>query len=190
MIELTEKENLLNQKAYAIWFTGLSGSGKTTLAIALDRALRERGFHTQIIDGDQLRKGLNRDLGFSESDRRENIRRAAELSCLFLKNGTICINSFISPTVKIRKLAKDIIGASKYIEIHLNTSLATCEKRDVKGLYKLARAGEILNFTGLDATYEQPSSPTLRISTDACSVAESLEEILNVVLPKISLSEK
>jgi adenylylsulfate kinase len=186
MISRSEKENFLKQKAVVIWLTGLSGSGKTTLAIGLEKALLDRGYFAKILDGDHLRSGINRNLGFSDQDREENIRRVAEISKLFLECGIICIASFISPSHAMRQMAKSIIGAENFIEIYLKASLEICEKRDPKGLYKAARNGEIANFTGIASPYEVPVNPDLVIDTAESSIEESLEICLRTVLPGIA----
>ena len=177
------KESLLGQFSKVIWLTGLSGSGKTTLAIALEKELYKMGMLTQILDGDNIRSGINNNLKFSLADRNENIRRIAEVTKLFLNCGVIPINCFISPTVEIRNLAKSIIGRNNIIEIHVKAPLAVCEKRDVKGLYKKARAGEIKNFTGIDSPYENPLHPDIVVETDKLSVEESIEQMLAAILP-------
>jgi adenylylsulfate kinase len=187
MINRTEKEKFLNQRAVVIWMTGLSGSGKTTLAENLEKVLFRRGYLVQILDGDNIRSGVNRNLGFSEQDREENIRRVAEISRLFLDCGIICINCFISPTQKIRQMAKDIIGSENFIEVFLNASIDICEKRDVKGLYKDARAGKIKNFTGIDSPYEIPVKPDIEINTGVLSVGESIEKCLNLILQRVKV---
>jgi len=148
-----DKEKLLNQKAKVIWMTGLSGAGKTTIGAGIEKELNVRGYLTQVLDGDNIRTGISNNLGFSEEDRFENIRRIAEVSKLFLNCGIICINSFISPTKKIRSMAKEIIGENDFIEVYVNTPLEVCEQRDVKGLYQKAREGKIKNFTGIDAPF-------------------------------------
>jgi adenylylsulfate kinase len=190
MISRSEKEKFLNQKAVVIWMTGLSGSGKTTLAENLEKVLFRRGYLVQILDGDNIRSGVNRNLGFSEQDREENIRRVAEISRLFLDCGIICINCFISPTQKIRQLAKDIIGGENFIEVFLNASIDICEKRDVKGLYIDARAGKIRNFTGIDSPYEIPVNPDLEINTEVLSVEESVEKCMSLILQHVEVQEK
>ncbi|MDE5417713.1 adenylyl-sulfate kinase [Labilibaculum sp. DW002] len=179
-----EKEQFLNQKACVVWMTGLSGSGKTTIAIGLEKELQKRGFLTQILDGDNIRTGINKNLGFSEEDRTENIRRIAEVSKLFVNCGIITINCFVSPTLEIRKQAKDIIGED-FREIYVNASYEECEKRDVKGLYKKARNGEIKNFTGLDAPFEAPENPFLEIKTSDMTPEQSVEEVVNAILPQL-----
>jgi adenylylsulfate kinase len=179
-----EKEKLLNQKGMVIWMTGLSGSGKSTIAIGLEKKLFERGILTQVLDGDNVRTGINNNLGFSEEDRIENIRRIAEVSKLFLNCGIVCINCFVSPTIEIRANAKKIIG-NDFVEVFINTPIEECEKRDVKGLYKKARAGEIKDFTGINAPFEAPSNPDVEIRTIGKSIDESVDELLNHILQKI-----
>ncbi|MCT4614317.1 MAG: adenylyl-sulfate kinase [Marinifilaceae bacterium] len=180
-----EKQNFLNQHSRVIWMTGLSGSGKTTLAIGLERRLNELGFLTQILDGDNIRTGINNNLGFSVEDRTENIRRIAEVSKLFIDCGVICINCFVSPTKDIRDKAKEIIGKEDFVEVYINADYELCEKRDVKGLYKKARNGEIKNFTGLDSPFDIPECPDAEIKTGEQSVEESVETLLNKILPHI-----
>jgi len=185
----TTKEQLLKQHAKVIWMTGFSGSGKTTIAIALEKKLNAQGFLTQILDGDNVRVGINNNLGFSEADRTENIRRIAEVSKLFLNGGIITINCFVSPTIEIRENAKKIIGAADFIEVFINTPFEVCEKRDVKGLYKKARAGEIKNFTGIDAPFEAPLNPDIDVKTANESIEESANQILESILPLITFAE-
>lgn len=179
-----EKENLLKQKAMVIWMTGLSGSGKSTIAIGLEKKLFEKGILTQVLDGDNVRTGINNNLGFSEEDRTENIRRIAEVSKLFLNCGIVCINCFVSPTLEIRANAKKIIG-NDFVEVFINTPIEECEKRDVKGLYKKARAGEIKDFTGINAPFEAPTNPDIEIKTIGKTIDESVNELLNHILQKI-----
>jgi adenylylsulfate kinase len=185
LISTTDKENRMGQHGKVLWFTGLSGSGKSTLAIALEKRLFEQGYHEVVLDGDNIRTGVNNNLGFSAEDRSENIRRIAEVAKLFLSNGLICIVSFISPTREMRTAAKDIIGQDHFVEIFIDTPLEVCEKRDVKGLYKKARAGEIKEFTGIDAPYEVPLNPDIHIHTPEKSIDQSLEELLEKVLPLV-----
>jgi adenylylsulfate kinase len=180
-IQRHEKEKKLNQKAKVIWFTGLSGSGKTTLATALENYLFEKGFMTQILDGDNIRSGINNNLGFSHDDRKENIRRIAEIARLFLNCGIIGICSFISPTEEVRKIARNIIGEDDFFEIYLSTPIQVCEERDVKGLYKKARAGEIKNFTGITAPFEIPQNARLTIDTSNLSVNKAIDIIFNKI---------
>ena len=185
IISKEKKEKLLNQKGKVVWLTGLSGSGKTTIALQLEKELYKLGFLVQILDGDNIRAGINNNLSFSESDRTENIRRIAEVSKLFLNCGIITINCFVSPTIKMRQIAEKIIGKENYYEIFINADLETCEKRDVKGLYKKARNGEIKNFTGIDSKYEKPNNPSLDVNTSQLSIEESIEIILKNVLPQL-----
>ena len=187
ILQRKDKESLLQQKSIVIWFTGLSGSGKTTIAIGLEQELNKRGILTQILDGDNVRTGINNNLGFSEEDRVENIRRIAEVSKLFLNAGVVTINCFVSPTIEIRKNAKEIIGGDNFLEVFVNTPFEICEQRDVKGLYKKARAGEIKNFTGLDAPFEIPTNPFLDLKTENKTVEESINEALEKILPKLSI---
>jgi adenylylsulfate kinase len=177
--------NLLGNKGFVVWFTGLSGSGKTTLAKGVQNELIKQGFFSKILDGDQIRKGLNNDLGFTLEDRTENIRRIAEVSNLFLSEGVICINSFITPTQDLRDLAKGIVGAQNYLEIYLSTPIETCEKRDVKGLYKAARAGEIKGFTGIDGVFEVPQNSDLSMDTSCLTIQESVEKCVLLILSKL-----
>ena len=185
IISKEKKEKLLNQKGKVVWLTGLSGSGKTTIALQLEKELYKLGFLVQILDGDNIRAGINNNLSFSEGDRTENIRRIAEVSKLFLNCGIITINCFVSPTIKMRQIAKKIIGKENYYEIFINADLETCEKRDVKGLYKKARNGEIRNFTGIDSQYENPNNPSLEVNTSQLSIDQSIEIILKNVLPQL-----
>ena len=185
ILQRPEKEKLLNQKAKVIWMTGLSGAGKTTIGTGIERELNKRGHLTQVLDGDNIRSGINNNLGFSAEDRFENIRRIAEVSKLFLNCGIICINSFISPTKEIRAMAKEIIGEDDFIEVYVNAPLEVCEQRDVKGLYRKARDGKIKDFTGIDAPFEVPENPAVEIRTDRLSIEESVQKCLEVILPKI-----
>jgi adenylylsulfate kinase len=185
IIQREDKEKRLHQKARVIWFAGLSGAGKTTLAKRLEEELFARNFMVQILDGDNIRSGINSNLSFSEDDRRENIRRIAEVSNLFLNCGIIVINSFISPTREVRHLARDIIGKENFIEVYINSPLSVCEKRDVKGLYARARKGEIKDFTGIGARFEVPADADLEIRTDLLSIEKSVEKLLEFLLPRI-----
>jgi adenylylsulfate kinase len=186
IISREEKESFLTQKARVVWMTGLSGSGKTTLAKYLERKLQENGFFTKLLDGDNVRSGLNKGLSFSESDRNENIRRIAEVSKLFLDGGIICINCFVSPTAEIRQLAKDIIGEADFLEVYVNTPLEECEKRDVKGLYAKARKGEIKDFTGISAPFEAPENPTIEVLTAGKTIEEAGDDFYNKLIPFIT----
>jgi adenylylsulfate kinase len=181
------KEQKLGQHAKVIWFTGLPCSGKTTLALGLEKELISRGYLCQVLDGDNVRCGINNNLGFSNADRLENIRRIAEISKLFLSAGVITINAFVSPTNEIRDLARGIIGDDDFIEIFLNPTLDSCEHRDVKGMYKKARAGQIADFTGVNAPFEVPENPNLEIHTDTENIQTSLKQLLDNILPIISI---
>ncbi|MCK5029445.1 MAG: adenylyl-sulfate kinase [Bacteroidales bacterium] len=185
ILKREDKEKLLNQRSIVIWITGLSGSGKTTIAQDLEIELHNRGYLTKLLDGDNVRTGINNNLGFSEVDRKENIRRIAEVSKLFMMGGVILINCFISPTKEIRDQAKDIVGEDDFFEIYVNTPLEVCEERDIKGLYAKARAGLIKNFTGIDSPYEEPENPSVEIKTAECSIAESVQIILDKLLLRI-----
>ena len=182
-----DKEQLLGQRGIMIWFTGLSGSGKSTIAIALERELSSRGLLCRILDGDNIRSGINNNLGFSADDRRENIRRIAEVGKLFVDTGIITLAAFISPDNEMRRMASDIIGADSFLEVYVSTPLEECERRDVKGLYAKARRGEIKNFTGISAPFEAPTSPALDLDTSKLSLQESVERLLEMILPKVSL---
>lgn len=186
ILQREDKEAQLKQHSIVIWMVGLSGSGKSTLAKALEKDLHDRGFLTTLLDGDNLRTGINNNLGFTEADRTENIRRAAETSKLFAACGIITICSLISPTEEIRLMSKKIIGEKDYFELFVNTPIEVCEQRDVKGLYKKARAGEIKNFTGIDSPFEHPAVPSLEVRTDLHNLEECLQQILTAILPKIT----
>ena len=178
LVSATEREKLLGHKPRTIWLTGLSGSGKSTIARTLERKLFEQGYAAYILDGDNVRHGLNRDLGFSAEDRSENIRRIAEVARLMNDAGLIVITAFISPYRKDRNEARDVVGDDHFMEIFVDADLETCEKRDPKGLYKKARAGEIPEFTGITAPYEEPAKPALRVATDKHSVDECVAQII------------
>lgn len=181
ILQRKDKEKLLEQKGIVIWFTGLSGSGKTTLAIALEKELAKKGFLTQVLDGDNIRAGINNNLGFSEDDRVENIRRIAEVAKLFLNCGIITICCFVSPTRAMRAMAKEIIGKNDFIEAFVNTPLEICEQRDVKGLYAKARRGEIKDFTGINQPFEPPIEPKVEVKTENMSVEECVKKIMNSI---------
>lgn len=185
MLQRNDREKLLGQKGIMLWFTGLSGSGKSTLAIALERELYNSGILCRILDGDNIRTGINNNLGFTEADRVENIRRIAEVAKLFVNCGVVTIAAFISPTEQIRQMAADIIGKDDFFEIYVNTPLEVCEERDVKGLYKKARQGEIKNFTGISAPFEAPLNPAITIDTSACSLEESINLLKKIIIPQI-----
>jgi adenylylsulfate kinase len=184
-ISLSDRLTRLGQHAKVFWFTGLSGSGKSTLAIALEEKLFALGYHVVVLDGDNIRTGINNNLGFSEEDRKENIRRIAEIAKLFVNNGLICIVSFISPLISMREQAKSIIGAENFVEVFIDTPIEECETRDVKGLYKKARAGEIRDFTGVNAPYENPVQPDIHIKTKGKEINQSLSELWVAIESKV-----
>ncbi|MCR9290871.1 MAG: adenylyl-sulfate kinase [Bacteroidetes bacterium] len=187
LLKREEREDRLGQKSKVVWFTGLSGSGKSTIAEGLEKKLFQEGFFAQVLDGDNIRTGINNNLGFSLEDRRENIRRISEVSKLYLNSGIITLCSFISPTIEIRKFAKTIIGEKDFIDIYINTPLDICEARDVKGLYKKARKGEIKGFTGIDSPYEAPINPSYELKTEELSVEKSVEKIYDFIKPIVQL---
>ena len=187
ILQRSEKEKLLNQRAKVLWMTGLSGSGKTTLAQGLEKMMHQEGYLTQILDGDNIRAGINNNLGFSDEDRTENIRRISEISKLFLDCGIIAINCFVSPTIVIREQAKSIIGAADFIEIYVNTPIEICEERDVKGLYAKARKGEIQDFTGVNAPFEAPTNADFEINTYGVTIDESARSLFNYVQPLVKV---
>jgi len=181
MLSRADKEQLLGQRGTMLWFTGLSGSGKSTLAIALERELQRRGLLCRLLDGDNIRSGINSNLGFSADDRAENIRRIAEVGKLFVDTGIITLAAFISPLREMREMARRIIGPDDFKEIYVATPLEVCEQRDVKGLYAKARKGEIRNFTGIDAPFEAPLSPTLTIDTSRESLGDAVERLCALI---------
>ncbi|RHP66371.1 adenylyl-sulfate kinase [Bacteroides sp. OF04-15BH] len=181
MMTRADKEALLGQKGMMIWFTGLSGSGKSTIALSLERELDKRGVLCRILDGDNIRSGINRNLGFSEEDRVENIRRIAEVGKLFVDTGIVTIAAFISPTNQLREMAAEIIGKDDFREIYVSTPLSVCEQRDVKGLYARARRGEIKDFTGVSAPFEAPEHPALSLDTSKLSLEEAVNQVLQLI---------
>lgn len=181
-----QRKALKGHNSFLLWFTGLSGSGKSTIANAVEQALVARGIHTYTLDGDNVRKGLNHNLSFSPEDRKENIRRIAEVANLMVDAGLVVLAAFVSPYEKDRANIKQIVNATNYIEIFVNTPLAECERRDVKGLYAKARAGEIQNFTGISAPYEAPSNPDIEIDTTKVTVAEAVKVVLEHIENKLS----
>ncbi len=181
MLGRADKERLLGQQGVMLWFTGLSGSGKSTLAIALERELQARGKLCRILDGDNIRSGINANLGFSAEDRKENIRRIAEVGKLFVDTGIITLAAFISPTEELRRMAEAIIGKDDFKEIYVSTPLAECERRDVKGLYAKARRGEIRDFTGISAPFEAPQQPALSLDTSHLTQEECVERLLRLL---------
>jgi adenylylsulfate kinase len=190
MLGREAKESQLKQRGHVFWFYGLSGSGKSTLANALERQLAERGFVTKILDGDNIRSRLNSDLGFSDADRQENIRRIAEVARLFLDAGIVVFTSFITPKRELRAAAREIVGEGDITPVYVEASFETCAERDVKGLYAKAAAGGVQNFTGKDSSFEAPEAgdPDWTISTDSQSEAESIQQLLEKVLPLVKSS--
>lgn len=189
MLQRSDREKMLGQKGAMIWFTGLSGSGKSTLAIALERELYRKDILCRILDGDNIRCGINNNLGFSETDRIENIRRIAEIGKLFVDCGVVTIAAFISPTNAIRQMAAEITGTGDFMEIYVSTPLEACEKRDVKGLYAKARRGEIKDFTGISSPFEAPAHPFLELDTTQYTLEESVNILLEAILPKIKFTD-
>lgn len=185
ILQRKNKEELLNQKSKVVWMTGLSGSGKTTIAKGVEKHLHSQGVLNQLLDGDNIRTGISNNLTFSYKDREENIRRISEISKLFLNCGIVTLNCFISPTISMRQIAKEIIGNNNFIEVYINAPIEICEERDVKGLYKKARKGEIENFTGVSSPFEAPKDPELEINTSKLSIDESIKELVNYILPII-----
>ena len=185
ILQREDKEKLLNQKSKVVWMTGLSGSGKTTIAKGVERHLHSQGILNQLLDGDNIRVGISNNLTFSSEDRGENIRRISEVSKLFMNCGVVTLNCFVSPTIEIRNIAKEIIGRENFIEVYINASVKTCESRDVKGLYKKARRGEIKDFTGISVPFEAPENPEIEINTSELSIEESVKKVLDYILPKI-----
>jgi adenylyl-sulfate kinase len=185
-----QREGVMSQHARLIWFTGLSGSGKSTLAVQLEAQLHAQGFNTFLLDGDNIRVGLNKDLEFTEEGRIENIRRIGEVSKLLLDAGIVVLSAFISPFKADRDSVKEIVGSENYIEVFVDAPLALCEERDVKGLYKKARAGVVKNFTGVDSPYEVPTSPDITIASGRLSVDESIEQLLKLIVPKVRRTER
>lgn len=183
-VNAEDRKQLLGHTPLTLWMTGLSASGKSTLAYALERRLIDNGQLCYVLDGDNVRHGLNSNLGFSSEDRSENIRRVAEVAKLMNEAGIIVIAAFISPYQKDREQALKIIGQEHFCEIYVSTSLATCEKRDPKGMYRMARTGHLLNFTGVNSPYEPPLHPDLQIDTDLCSLEQSIELLQEFVKPK------
>ena len=182
MMSREDKEQLLGQRGLMVWFTGLSGSGKSTVAMSVERELHKRGILCRILDGDNIRSGINNNLGFSQEDRRENIRRIAEVGKLFVHTGIVTLACFVSPTEDIREMARAIIGSEDFKEVFVSTPLEECERRDVKGLYARARRGEVKDFTGISAPFEAPAHPALSIDTSRLSLEESTMAVVEMIL--------
>jgi adenylylsulfate kinase len=187
LISPDDRVRQMRQRSLLIWFTGLSGSGKSTLAVQLEHALFQQGFKVFFLDGDALRTGLNADLGFNEEHRKENIRRAGEVCRLLLDSGLVVITAFISPYRRDRDKVREAVGAGRYFEVYVDTPLEVCEQRDVKGLYKKARLGEIKNFTGIDSPYEIPERPDAIVRTTEIQVEQAVAELLKMIIPRIQL---
>jgi len=181
----SDRNELNGHRSFLIWFTGLSGSGKSTIANGLEKRLFKEGYRTYSLDGDNIRTGLNKDLTFSPEDRTENIRRIAEVGKLMVDAGLITLGAFVSPYKKDRKMIENIVGKNNFVEIFINTSISECEKRDVKGLYKKARKGEIKDFTGVNAPYEPPENPDLMIVTDDLTINEAIDLAFNTIMKKL-----
>lgn len=182
MMTREDKEHLLRQRGMMVWFTGLSGSGKSTIAVGVERELHARGILCRILDGDNIRAGINSNLGFSQEDRRENIRRIAEIGKLFVHTGIVTLACFVSPTNEVRELARGIIGEEDFREVYVSTSIEECERRDVKGLYARARRGEVKDFTGISAPFEVPMHPTLVIDAGNLSLQECVSRVTDMIL--------
>ena len=186
----SDRNKLNNHNSFLMWFTGLSGSGKSTIANLVELELHKKGIKTYVLDGDNIRKGINKDLTFAPEDRTENIRRIAEIANLMVEAGNVVLAAFVSPYKKDRENVKNILKNSNFVEIYVNTSVEECEKRDVKGLYKKARAGEIKNMTGISAPYEAPEQPDIEIKTEEVSVKEAVNKIINHITPKLKLDNE
>ena len=182
MMSREDKESLLGQRGIMIWMTGLSGSGKSTIALGVERELHKRGILCRILDGDNIRAGINSNLGFSDEDRHENIRRIAEIGKLFVDTGIVTIACFVSPTLELRQMARDIIGEEDFREVYIATPLEECERRDVKGLYARARKGEVRDFTGISAPFEAPTSPDLTLDTSQMTLKEEVEAVVELIM--------
>ena len=182
MMTRLDKESLLGQRGMMVWFTGLSGSGKSTVALGVERELHKRGLLCRILDGDNIRAGINNNLGFSQEDRKENIRRIAEIGKLFVQTGIITLACFVSPTEEIRRLARLIIGEEDFFEVYVSAPLEVCEQRDVKGLYAKARRGEVKDFTGISSPFEPPAHPALDIDTSRLSLEECVKSVTNLII--------
>lgn len=182
MMTREDKESLLHQQGLLVWFTGLSGSGKSTIALGVERELHARGILCRILDGDNIRAGINNNLGFSAEDRTENIRRIAEIGKLFVQTGIVTLACFVSPTVEIRKMAAKIVGEEDFREVYVSTPIEVCEQRDVKGLYARARRGEVKDFTGISAPFEAPTNPALNLNTSQLSLQESVQQVVDMIL--------
>ncbi len=189
-VTANDRTRLNGHESKVIWFTGLSGSGKSTLASALEGQLHANGIHTYILDGDNVRTGLNKDLDFTEEGRVENIRRIGEVAKLFVDAGVVVLTAFVSPFKQDRDTVRQLVGPSKFIEVFVDCPLEVCEQRDVKGLYKKARAGEISNFTGISSPFEAPENADIRIRTDKMTIEQGVEELLSFIAPRIEIKNE
>lgn len=185
MMTRQDKELLLGQRGIMIWFTGLSGSGKSTVAMGVERELHAQGILCRILDGDNVRAGINNNLGFSAEDRIENIRRIAEIGKLFVQTGVVTLACFVSPTNDIRQMAREIVGKEDFLEVYISTPIEECERRDVKGLYARARKGEVKNFTGISAPFEAPVSPDIDIDTSKIPLEESVRTLTELIIKRV-----
>ena len=185
MMTRQDKESLLGQRGIMIWFTGLSGSGKSTVAMGVERELHAQGILCRILDGDNVRAGINNNLGFSAEDRIENIRRIAEIGKLFVQTGVVTLACFVSPTNDIRQMARKIVGKEDFLEVYISTPIEECERRDVKGLYARARKGEVKNFTGISAPFEAPVSPDIDIDTSKIPLEESVRTLTELIIKRV-----
>ena len=185
MMTRQDKESLLGQRGIMIWFTGLSGSGKSTVAMGVERELHAQGILCRILDGDNVRAGINNNLGFSAEDRIENIRRIAEIGKLFVQTGVVTLACFVSPTNDIRQMARKIVGEEDFLEVYISTPIEECERRDVKGLYARARKGEVKNFTGISAPFEAPVSPDIAIDTSKIPLEESVRTLTKLIIKRV-----
>ena len=185
MMTRQDKESLLGQRGIMIWFTGLSGSGKSTVAMGVERELHAQGILCRILDGDNVRAGINNNLGFSAEDRIENIRRIAEIGKLFVQTGVVTLACFVSPTNDIRQMAREIVGEEDFLEVYISTPIEECERRDVKGLYARARKGEVKNFTGINAPFEAPVSPDIAIDTSKIPLEESVRTLTELIIKRV-----
>ena len=188
IIDRETRTRLKGHRPLVIWFTGLSGSGKSTIANIVEKELYHLKIHTYTLDGDNIRGGINKDLGFSESDRTENLRRVAEVARLFIETGEVVLSAFITPLGSDRELVRGIVGENNFVEVFINTSVEECERRDIKGLYRKARAGEIRNFTGITAPFEKPTNPGVEIKTEEETIERSAQKVLDHIFPKILLN--
>lgn len=185
MMTRQDKESLLGQRGIMIWFTGLSGSGKSTVAMGVERELHAQGILCRILDGDNVRAGINNNLGFSAEDRIENIRRIAEIGKLFVQTGVVTLACFVSPTNDIRQMAREIVGEEDFLEVYISTPIEECERRDVKGLYARARKGEVKNFTGISAPFEAPVSADIDIDTSKIPLEESVMTLTELIIKRV-----